>query len=89
MRSCDVTLAMRARVREAIEGVIEEETTAVLGCAKCARSADRVGDRRVCILPHVAAPLLAADMVPCAYGLPQCFPKHGCNAISRAAVLDR
>lgn len=45
VRSCDVTLALRVRVREAIEAVIEEELAAALGCAKGERSASRAGDR--------------------------------------------
>jgi transposase-like protein len=40
-----VTLALRVRVREAIEAVIEDELAAALGCAKGERSANRAGDR--------------------------------------------
>lgn len=45
VRSCDLTLALRVRVREAIEAVIEEELTAALGCEAGERSAGRAGDR--------------------------------------------
>ncbi len=45
VRSCDLILALRARVREAIEAVIDEELTSVLGCVRGERSADRAGFR--------------------------------------------
>jgi transposase-like protein len=45
VRSCDLTLVLRARVRQAIEAVIEEELASALGCERGERSADRAGFR--------------------------------------------
>ncbi len=43
--SLDLTLAVRARVREAIEAVLDEELAAVLGCGASERSPERAGYR--------------------------------------------
>lgn len=43
--SLDLTLALRARVREAIETVLDEELAAVLGCGASERSPARAGYR--------------------------------------------
>lgn len=43
--SLDLTLLLRARVREALEAVLDEELAVALGCAASERSPDRAGYR--------------------------------------------
>jgi putative transposase len=60
--STDLTFVLRARVREAIEAIIEEELTAAIGCRASERSGDRAGYRhgaqvRELITEHGPTPL--------------------------------